>query len=80
MVLVFDKLNSEIGLLQTKLGNREGHEARRIGEEAMPLDQHIKSRHSEGEAGVEVLPDAVHHLLEVNWLRVLQLPLTSCSL
>ena len=25
----------------------------------------MKSRHSEGEAGVEIFPDAVHHLLEV---------------
>jgi hypothetical protein len=32
MVLVFDKPNSYIGLLQTKLSHREGHEARRIGE------------------------------------------------
>jgi hypothetical protein len=32
MVLVFDKPNSYIGLLQTKLRHREGHEARRIGE------------------------------------------------
>ena len=31
----------------------------------MPLDEHIKRRHREGEAGVEILPDAVHHLLEV---------------
>ena len=31
----------------------------------MPLDEHIKRRHSEGEAGLEIRPDAVHHLLEV---------------
>ena len=31
----------------------------------MPLDEHIKRRHRAGEAGVEILPDAVHHLLEV---------------
>jgi hypothetical protein len=52
MVLVFDKPNSYVGFLQTKLSYREGHEARRIGEEAMPLDQDIKGGHGEGEAGV----------------------------
>src|SRR5215468_9725051 len=63
MVLVFDKPNSYIGLLQTKLSHREGHEARRIGVEAMPLDEDIKGGHGEGEAGVEVLPDSVHDFL-----------------
>ncbi len=32
MVLVSDKLNNDIGCLQTKLSYREGHEARRVGE------------------------------------------------
>ena len=40
MVLVSYKLNNNVGILQTKLSHREGHEARRIGLEAMPLDQH----------------------------------------
>ena len=31
----------------------------------MPLDEDIKGGHSEGEAGVEVLPDAVHDFLEM---------------
>ncbi len=31
MVLVLDKPSNDIGLLQTKLGDREGHEARRVG-------------------------------------------------
>src|SRR5215510_9582615 len=65
MVLVSDKPSSDIGILQTKLSYREGRETRRIGLEAMPLDEHIKSRHSEGETGLEICPDAVHHLLEV---------------
>ena len=65
MVLVFDKLNGHIGLLQTKLSHRERHEARRIGLEPMPLDEDMKSHHGEREACVEVLPDPVHALLEV---------------
>src|SRR5919108_5196326 len=65
MVLVFDKPNGYIGLLQTKLSHRERHEARRIGEEAMPLDEYIEDGHGEGEAGVEILPAPMHHLLEV---------------
>ena len=31
----------------------------------MPLDEDIKGGHGEGEAGVEVLPDAVHDFLEM---------------
>ena len=65
MVLVSDKLYSDIGILQTKLSDREGHEARRVGQEAMPLDQHIEGRHGEREAGVEIRPAPMHHLLKV---------------
>src|SRR5215216_5352642 len=65
MVLVSDKPNDDIGILQTKLSYREGYETRRIGPYAMPLDEHIKRRHREGEAGLEIFPDSVHHLLEV---------------
>jgi len=31
MVLVYEKLNNHTGILQTKLSNGEGHEARRVG-------------------------------------------------
>src|SRR5262245_9974111 len=65
MVLVSDKLSDYIGILQTKLGNRERYEARRIGLEAMPLDQHIAGRHRERKTGMEIRPDAVHDLLEM---------------
>jgi len=65
MVLVSYILGNYVSLLQTKLSHREGHEARRIGLEAMPLDQHIKSRHGEREAGLEVLPDPVRDFLKV---------------
>ena len=41
-------LYSHVGLLQTKFSNREGHEARRMRLEPMPLNQHIEGRHGEG--------------------------------
>jgi len=31
MVLVSDKPSADIGILQTKFSDREGHEARRVG-------------------------------------------------
>jgi len=65
MVLVSDRLNSYISILQTKLSNGEGHEARRGGPLAMPLDQHIEGRHGTREASVEICPDPVHDLLKV---------------
>jgi len=65
MVLVSEKPCHNIGLLQTELSNRERHEARGIGHEAIPLDQHIIGCHGEREVGVERRPDSVHDLLEV---------------
>ena len=52
MVLVFHILDNYVSFLQTKFSDREGHEARRIGLEAMPLDQHIEGRHGERQPGV----------------------------
>ena len=65
MVLVSDKLSNAIGILQTKFSHREGHEARRVGLKAMPLDQDIEGGHGEGEPGVKIRPDPVHDFLEV---------------
>src|SRR5713101_8137997 len=65
MVLVSYKLTNKISILQTKLSHREGHEARRIRLEAMPLDQHIEGRHGEREPGVEIRPHAVRDPLEM---------------
>jgi hypothetical protein len=65
MVLVSYKPSNAIGILQTKLSNREGHKARRSGLQAMPLDQHIEGRHGEREPRLKILPPAVHDFLEV---------------
>src|SRR6266478_8272386 len=65
MVLVSYKLAKYVGMLQTKFSDREGHEARRMGLEAMPLDQHIEGGHGEREPGVKRRPHAVHDFLEV---------------
>ena len=47
MVLGSDKLRNDIGILQTKFSHREGYEARRVGLEAMPLDEDIEGGYSE---------------------------------
>ena len=65
MVLVADKPSSYIGILQTKLSHREGYEARRIGLEAMPLDQYIEGGHGKRQARLKIRPAPVHHLFEM---------------
>src|SRR6266446_3939101 len=65
MVLAFYILYNHVSILQTKFGYREGDEARRVGLEAMPLDQHVKRRHGEREACLEVCPDPVHDLFDM---------------
>ena len=42
MVLVSHRLGNHVSLLQTKLSDGEGHEARCVGLEAMPLDEYIE--------------------------------------
>ena len=65
MVLVCYIPNKDISILQTKFSDREGHEARRVGLEAMPLDQHIEGRHGEREARLKIGPAPVHDLCEM---------------
>src|SRR6266581_104945 len=65
MVLVYYILYSQCSILQTKFSDREGHEARRIGLEAMPLDQHIEGGHGERQARLKIRPASMHHLFEM---------------
>src|SRR5215510_11578616 len=65
MVLVSDKLSNDIRILQTKLSDREGYEARRVRLEAMPLDQHIEGGHGERQARLKRGPASMHHLFQM---------------
>jgi len=65
MVLVSDKPSNDIGILQTKLSNRERHEPRHVGMEAMPLDEDIEGRYGEGQARLKIGPAPVHDLFEM---------------
>src|SRR5215471_15150601 len=65
MVLVSDKPSNDTGILQTKLSDRERHETRGIGLEAMPLDEDIEGRHGEGQARLKIGPAPVHDLFEM---------------
>src|SRR5260370_39715780 len=63
MVLVFYILDNYVSILQTKFSDREGHEARRVGLETIPLDQHIEGGHGERQARLKIRPAPMHHLL-----------------
>src|SRR5215471_5316460 len=65
MVLVSDKPSNATGLLQTKLRDRERHETRRVGLEAMPLNQHIEDCHGKGQPCLKIGPAPMHHLLQM---------------
>src|SRR5712691_7501114 len=65
MVLVSYILDSHISILQTKFSYRERHEARCVGLEAVPLDQHIEGGHGERQPCLKILPYAVHDSLEM---------------
>src|SRR6266446_2747152 len=58
-------LYSYTSILQTQFSYGEGHEASRIGSEAMPLDQHIEGGHGEREPRLKIRPHAAHDVLEV---------------
>ena len=64
MVLVSYTPYNHISLLQTKFRYREGHETRRVGLEAMPLDEPIESGHRERQARLKIRPAPMHHLLQ----------------
>ncbi len=65
MVLVSDKPSNDISVLQTKFGDRERHEARRVRLEAVPLDEHIESGHGERQACLKIGPAPMHDLLQM---------------
>src|SRR4029450_4080896 len=65
MVLVSEKPSNDISILQTKFGDRERHEARRVRLEAVPLDEHMESGHGERQAGLKTGPAPMHHLLHM---------------
>src|SRR5215468_1504430 len=65
MVLVSNKPSNDTGILQTKFSYREGYEARRVGLEAMPLDEHIESSHRKREARLKIGTAPMHHLFQV---------------
>src|SRR5882672_7852744 len=65
MVLVFYILDNYVSILQTQFSDREGHEARRVGLEAVPLDQHIEGGHGERQARLKIRPAPMHHLLHM---------------
>src|SRR6267142_5073703 len=65
MVLVSDRLDNSVSILQTKFSDRERYEARRVGLEAMPLDQHIEGGHGERQARLKIRPAPMHHLFEM---------------
>src|SRR4029077_2733751 len=64
MVLVSYTLYNHISLLQTKFSYGEGHETRRVGLEAMPLDQEVEGGHGECQTRLKIRPAPMHHLLQ----------------
>src|SRR5438128_11924530 len=65
MVLVSYILYNHIGILQTQLSDREGHEARRGWLEAMPLHQEIERGPGERQARLKRRPAPVPLLLHM---------------
>ena len=65
MVLVSYILDNYFSILQTQFSDREGYEARRVGLEAMPLDEDIEGGHGECQARLKIRPTPMHHLLHM---------------
>src|SRR5215468_3840746 len=65
MVLVSDKLSNGFGILQTKLSDRERYDTRRVGVEAMPLNEDIEGGHGEGQTRLKIGPAPMHDLFEM---------------
>src|SRR5499427_10990529 len=65
MVLVSDKPSNDISILQTKLSDRERHEARCVRLPAMPLDQDIEGGHGKRQTCLKIAPAPMHHLFQV---------------
>src|SRR5215471_15677766 len=65
MVLVSYILDTYVSILQTKFSYGEGHEARRGGLQAMPLDHHIEGGHRERQARLKIRPAPMHHLFHM---------------
>src|SRR5438094_713367 len=65
MVLVSYILDNYNSILQTKFGYGERHETRRMGPEAMPLDEDIEGRYGEGQARLKIGPAPMHDLFEM---------------
>src|SRR2546421_2268684 len=67
MVLVSYILDSYISILQTKSSDREGHEARGVGLETMPLDQHIEGGQGEREPRLKIRPAQWRPSCDPSW-------------
>src|SRR5262245_14329525 len=65
MLLVSDKPDNYISVLQTNRSDQKGYETRRVGGEAIPLDQHIEGSHGERQACLKIRPAPMHHLLHM---------------
>jgi hypothetical protein len=52
-------------VLQAELGNRKMNDSIRISLQSVPLSQDIEHRDCVGKPHLEVIPDAVHHFLEM---------------
>src|SRR6266516_565819 len=67
MVVVSYILDSYISSLQTKASDREGHEARGVGLETMPLDQHIEGGQGEREPRLKIRPAQWRPSCDPSW-------------